>query len=254
MGTIIWKKGVRKSQLKNASLIVGLPGIGLIGRIAVRYMIDKFKAKKVANVYSEYFPAQALMSKNGSLRLLKQSIYFYKGRNSKGKQVKLIFLTGDVQPLLPEGQFELSKKIVDLFYSLKVKEIITIGGYSTGVFKENKRIFGAANNTKFIKELKKFDVIFGEAKGSIVGMAGVIPAYARTKRIKSVCLMGETHGAFVDAASSKKVVHVLSKYFGLKISLRELGEVAKAGEAMIKKIEKELEKATKGEKHLSYIR
>ncbi len=254
MGSIIWKKGVKKSSLKDSYLIVGLPGIGLIGRIAVRYMVDKLKAKKIADIYSEYFPAQALMSKSGNLRLLKQSLYFFKGKNQSGKVVKIVFLTGDVQPLLPEGQFLLSKKVVDLFHSLKVKEIITIGGYSTGVFKEKKRIFGAANNKEYIKTLKKFGVIFGEAKGSIVGMAGVIPAYAKTKRIKSVCLMGETHGAFVDATSSKKVVQLLSKYFGLKINLKELGEVAKAGEAMVKKIEKELETATKGEKHLSYIR
>ena len=253
MDTIIWKKGFKKSKLKNSSLIVGLPGIGLVGRIAVRYMIDKLKAEKIANIYSPFFPAQALMSKKGTLRLLKQSLYFYSGKNKNKKNIKIIFLTGDVQPLLPEGQFQLSKKIVDLL-SPYLNEIITIGGYSTGVFKEKKRIFGAANNKKYLKQLEKYGIIFGEAKGSIVGMAGVMPAYARTKRIKAVCLMGETHGAFVDASASKKVVQTLSKYYGLKLNIKELDEVAKAGEAMIKKIEKEIEKATKGEKHLSYIR
>ncbi len=250
MDTIAWRKGFKKRELNGSSLIVGLPGIGLVGRITVRYIIDKLGAKRVANIYSPHFPSQALMTKKGTLRLLKQSIYFYK----EGK-LKLSFLTGDVQPLTPEGQFMLSKKIVNLFSKHKVREIITVGGYSTGVFKEKKRVFGASNSLEYQERFKELGVIFGEAKGSIVGMAGVIPAYAKVKGINSICLMGETHGAFVDASAAKKIVQLLSSYFGFKISLKELNEAAKAGEAVIKKIEKEIEKATKTPpKDLSYIR
>lgn len=247
-----WKERLKAQDTKGGVLLVGLPGIGLIGRIAIRYMAEKLQAKKVADIYSEYFPAQALMTKKGMLRLLKQNLYLVKTKNSK----KILFLTGDVQPILPEGQFKLSKTVVELAHKLNISEIITIGGYSTGTFNEKKNIFGAANNKKIIAKFKKIGVVFGQAKGSIVGMAGIIPASARTKKIPSICLMGETHGAFVDATSSRKVVELLSKYLKVDIDLKELDEVAKAGETMIKNIEKEIEKAQKGpdQKSLSYIR
>ena len=250
-GVIFWKKKLSRREAKGGVLLVGVPGVGLIGRIAIRYIISKLKAQRVADIYSEYFPPQALMKKKGTLRLLKQSLYFYK----KGK-LKLLFLTGDVQPITPEGQFLLSKMIVELMDELGVKEIITVGGYSAGIFNKEKRIFGSANNKRLIKKFKELGVIFGEAKGSIVGMAGVIPGYAKTRRIPAICLMGETHGAFVDASSSRKVVELLSKYLGFSIDLKELEEMAKAGEAVIKKIQKEVEKALKekGNKPLSYIR
>ena len=40
----------------NPVLIEGLPGLGLVGKIALRYLIKQLKAKKVAYLYSPHFP------------------------------------------------------------------------------------------------------------------------------------------------------------------------------------------------------
>ena len=45
----------KKPKLKNPICIVGLPGIGNIGRIAVGYMVTQLKVKKFADLYSPYF-------------------------------------------------------------------------------------------------------------------------------------------------------------------------------------------------------
>ncbi|MEM4335553.1 MAG: proteasome assembly chaperone family protein [Candidatus Anstonellales archaeon] len=245
--TIIEKK---KIKLKNGVLTTGLPGIGLVGRVACKYIVDKLKAEKIADLYSPHFPHQVLMNKKGGMRMLKNSFYVVK----KSKRPFVVML-GDVQALTPEGQYELADAVIKYIKRIGINEIITIGGYSTGKVTETKRVFGAANNKKMIEKFKKMGVVFGEARGSIIGIAGVLPALAGLNRIDGICLMGETHGGYVDAASAKKVVELLSKYLGFKINLEELEKVAKEGEVAIKRIEEEVKKYMGGEqREISYIR
>ena len=78
--------------------------------------------------------------------------------------------------------------------------------------------------------------------------------------MNGVCLMGETHGGYVDAKSAQAVLEALNKILDIKISMARLEERAKEGEKFMKKIEKEARKqqqvtegAVKGE-DLSYIR
>lgn len=240
----------KKVKLKNGVLITGLPGIGLVGRVACKYMAKKLKSKKIAELYSPYFPHQVLMNKMGGMRMLKNSFYIVK----EGKR-PFVLMLGDVQALTPEGQHEVAGKVIEYAKRIGINEIITIGGYSTGKFTETKRVFGAANNKKMIEKFKKMGVVFGEAKGSIIGIAGILPALAGLDRVDGICLMGETHGGYVDAASAKKVVELLSKYLHFKINLEELGKVAEEGEAATKQIENEVKKyMSGGEKEISYIR
>jgi uncharacterized protein (TIGR00162 family) len=246
--TVIIEK--KKVKLKNGALVTGLPGIGLVGRVACRYIVKKLKGERIADLYSPYFPHQVLMNKKGGMRMLKNSFYII-----KGSKRPFVVMLGDVQALTPEGQYELAGKVIEYAKKIGINEIITIGGYSTGKLTETKRVFGAANSKKMIERFKKMGVIFGEARGSIIGIAGVLPGLAELKKIDGICLMGETHGGYVDAASAKKVVELLSKYLGFRINLEELEKVAKEGEAAIKQIENEVKKYMGGgEKEISYIR
>ena len=46
----------KKPQLKNPILVEGLPGIGNVGKVAVDFMVDELKAKKIAEFSSYTFP------------------------------------------------------------------------------------------------------------------------------------------------------------------------------------------------------
>jgi proteasome assembly chaperone (PAC2) family protein len=49
-------KELTQVQLKNPILIEGLPGLGLVGKIAIRYLIKQLKAQRFAYLYSPHFP------------------------------------------------------------------------------------------------------------------------------------------------------------------------------------------------------
>src|SRR5665648_1147452 len=83
----------------NPILIEGLPGLGLVGKIALRYLIKQLKAKKVAYLYSPHFPYFVLVNKKGNVRLMRGVFYYY--QNQKGNDI--ILFTGDSQSQTIEG-------------------------------------------------------------------------------------------------------------------------------------------------------
>ncbi len=243
----------KKVKLKDGVLITGLPGIGLIGQVVGRYIVEELKAKKVASMYSHHFPHQVFMTKKGGMRLIKNS--FYELKNGKSH---LLILVGDVQAMSSVGQYEVAEHILEYAKKVGISRIMTVGGYSTGKISDDRRIFAVATHKEEIANLKKFGVVFGEAKGSIVGVAGLLPAIGRVRGFRGVCLMGETHGGYVDTISARNIVKLLSTYFGIPIDLKRLDEKAKESEKALKKIEEEIQKSMvapyETPKGVSYIR
>jgi uncharacterized protein (TIGR00162 family) len=245
----------KRMKYKNAILLVGLPGIGLVGQAACRYIIHKKKAKKIAELYSSHFPHHVIMKENGLLRPLRNSFYHFKDKNRD-----YIVLIGDVQAVDERGQYTICEAILDFCEEIGVNKVISIGGYSTGVLKEKRIVFGLVNDLKLKKELKDLGVVFGIAKGTIVGAAGLLPTFAKFRDMDGICLLGETHGSYVDARSALNVLRILVKYLNIELDLKELEEEANAGEEIIKRIEDEIKKNVimppkDGEKdELSYIR
>jgi hypothetical protein len=238
-----------KKIAKNSALLIGLPGIGLVGRITVNYLIDKLKGKKIGYIICDHFPAQAIINEKGELEIMQ--LYLYQIKLEKRD---LICFTGDIQPPTTESQYGVSNKIINFCKKYGINEIIAIGGYATGNLDGNKHVFGISNNEEHKKAFSKFNVVYGKAKGSVVGIVGVLPSLA--KGLKSTCLLAETHGSFVDPAAAKKVVEILSNYFSFKIDYEEIDKAAEEIKKITEKIEKEIMEQQQSEerkKKPSYI-
>jgi uncharacterized protein (TIGR00162 family) len=250
MGGMIFEKITEKVK-KHPVVIVGLPGIGLVGKIVADYLIKQLKAKKFAIFYSPAFPPQVIMKRNGKVRMLSYRFYH---ANVSSKE--FIFLVGDIQPFEGEWQYAVCRGTLDFLYKFKPKEIITIGGYGTNQFIQKPRVLGAANAQFEIDEYKKLGVVFGEARGSIIGAAGLFVAMGRFYGMPAICLMGETHGAYVDANAAKAVLEVIAKRFKLKIDYSELEKKVRLTERAMREIEEELKKMQqpKEKENLSYFR
>ncbi|MGC9132299.1 MAG: proteasome assembly chaperone family protein [Candidatus Micrarchaeia archaeon] len=236
---------------KNCIVVVGLPGIGLVGKLVVDYLIKQLKAKKFAVFYSPAFPPQVIMKKNGKLRMLSYRFYHANVSNKE-----FIFLVGDIQPFDSSWQYSVCSDTLNFLLKFKPKEIITIGGYGTNQFIQNPRVLGAANTKSEIERYKKLGVVFGEAKGSIVGAAGLYITMAYHAGVEGICLMGETHGAYVDANAAKAVLEVIAKRFNIKIDYSELKKKVELTERAMKEIEEELKKMgeERGKENLGYYR
>ena len=218
--------------LKEPVLIEGLPGVGNVGKLAAEHLIDEIKAKKFAEIYSDSFPPQVFINPEGTVRLVKNELYYH-----KGKKQDLIILTGDYQGLTSVGQYHLVNTVLDLAEKLGTKMIYTLGGYGIGREIRHPRITGAATDIELVKELKKYGVVFkDEPSGGIVGASGLLLGMGKLRGMRGVCLMGETSGYMVDPNSAREVIKVLSQSLGLEINLSELESKAKEIDKISKKI------------------
>ncbi|MCY3853933.1 MAG: proteasome assembly chaperone family protein [Thaumarchaeota archaeon] len=244
-------------KLKNAKLICGLPGSGYVGKLAVDYLIDKLKATKFVDIYSSSFPPQVSIHQDGTIDLIKNSMYFC--QNNKHD---FILLTGDAQPVSANGEYILAEKILNTCKKLNVHSIYTLAAYITGKFVKQPKVFGTCTQLKTVDTLSNYG-ISKMNKGSITGMNGVIIGIAKKNQITGMCLLGETSGYVVDALASKALLEALCNLLNIDLDMSEIQKRAADTEKIIKTIESQISQTSQdqqqsmsmqsAEKNLDYI-
>lgn len=229
-----------KPKLDNPVLIEGLPGVGNVGRVAAGYLIEELKAVKFAELYSRHFLPFVMVHENASVHLLKNEFYYVK--TQKKDQRDLIIVIGDSQSISTHGHYEIAWKMLDVAEQFGVKDIFTLGGFSTGLMTgAAPKVLGAVSDEELVKKYGKFGIEFNTATkvGTIVGASGLLIGLGRVRKMKGICLMGETAGfpIVTDPRAAESVLKVLTQILGVKISMAELDKRVKEMEKFIKKIE-----------------
>ncbi len=234
------KKGIKP---KKPILLVGLPGIGNVGRIVAEHLIKELKARPFAVIYSKHFPHQVVMLKNGTVRMVSNRFYLLPGKKGASD---IIILTGDVQAVSPEGQFAVNKRIVHFFRKrLGGTFIYTLGGYHREDVAPTTapKVFGNATNRQVVESLKSKGVVFGESQGMIWGSAGQIIAFAKMERMDGVCLMGESTFMDLDATAAKAVVKVVAKLLNLSVDTKNLDTMIENTTKAMRELESQMANA-----------
>jgi len=221
-----------KPVLRDPLLVIGMPGIGFVSKLAVDFLVQRLKAKKFAILYSPFFPNQVISLKNGKLRLFSARFYFF-----RGKKRDLVFLRGDVQPLTVEGQYEVTGKTLSFFRSLGGKEVIAMAGFAVNEKRDSPKIFATATDKSLFTRLAKLGAVASGQVVPIVGLAGLFPALAKPYSMKGACLLVETPGNIIDAKGAKALADFLSKYVGEKFDTSRLEKRALKTEQMLRQIE-----------------
>ncbi len=253
----------KEIKLNSPVLVVGLPGIGNVGKLVAEHLKNEFGGERLATLYSNHFPHKVIMLKNGGIRLASNRFYYIKSKKKNGSDI--VVLTGDDQAVTPEGQYEVNSKIVEYFKEkLKGRFVYTIGGYTTGEpITGIPRVFGNATSKQVIDGFRGTNVLFGKSKGTIWGSAGLIVAFAKHQKIDGICLMGETSFVDLDAAAAKSVLIILAERLGLTIDTKNLDKIIEQTAKAIKEIEQQMTMSFPGqqggtgppaEQHPSYIR
>ncbi len=225
-------------ELNNPVLVEGLPGLGLVGKIAIRYLIKKLNAKKFAHLYSPHFPYFVLVNKKGNVRLLRGSFHFWKNKEGAND---LILFTGDSQSQTIEGQYEIADRMLDFAQKHNVKTIVTIGGYRMEA-KDKPKVFAAATAQDLLDKALQAGAAVSNSGSPIVGTAGLILGLARFKKINALCLLGETRGYLPDPLAARSVLEVLKTTFNFEVDLTGLNEEIAKAETMVTRLQKIEEK------------
>ncbi len=241
----IWKVNYvnkRKVSLEDPVLIEGLPGIANVGKIAVDFLIDELKAKKLCTFHSYHFPHSVFVNDQNLVEMPKVELYYKKFKDKKKRD--LLLLSGDVQPIDETSCYSFCETIIKLAKEFHCKEIITTGGIGLQNIPEKPKVYCTANNAEYLKELKKCKAglhtdIFGVV-GPIMGVSGILVGMSSQYKINSAAFLAETfgHQMYLGVKGAKEIVKVLNKRYKLKIDIKRLGKE-------ILEIENEIMKKTK---------
>ncbi|HEU5172944.1 MAG TPA: PAC2 family protein [Nitrososphaeraceae archaeon] len=271
--------GKKLPSLDSPKLICGFPGTGLVGKLAVDYLIKELDAIHMADLFSCYFSPQVVIQSDGTTNIVKNSLYYVKTNNNTSinkKQIKnlskldiqsdhsvndsnkstndslkladgslfsssndLLLLTGDSQPVVPGSEYILSEQLLDLITKFKISNIFSLASYVTGTFVNEPKIYGTATNPDIVKSFRSFNISTLD-NGNITGMNGLILGLGKLRGIEGTCLLGETSGYVIDAKASKNLLEILNKILGIKINMDEINKRSKDTEILIKNLEQQM--------------
>jgi uncharacterized protein len=247
-------------KYSNAILFTGLPGIGLVGKIVVDYLLKQLNSKKIGEIVSDSFPP-SVYTKKGVIQLIKDEIYFF-----EFKKQKFLFLAGPIQPPLDsktdsaKEHYDFAETIAVEFKKKGVKEIITLAGINIGEKRVSKKpgVIVAATNKKILDEWKKIGAINNRPEGLISGAAGLILGLAKNEGIEGACLMGETSINLVygDPGAAKSLLELLIKKYKFNIKMDSLEKEVTEIEEAFTQLSKQLEKQSQEQENEkpSYVR
>lgn len=227
-----------RPELRDPIFIEGLPGIGLVGKLAAEHLIQELGATKFADLYSPHFMHQVVIKKNAVVELMKNEFYYWKSPDRGHRD--LIIITGDMQvpPTDSPGHYEVVGKMLDFVQEFGAKEIITMGGYQVPEIEGEPRVLASVTHEDMVEELRGLPVVFREDEGgAIVGAAGLLLGLGKLRGMRGICLLGESLGYIVDAKAAKAVLSVVARMLNLELDMSALDERAKETEEILKKVQ-----------------
>jgi uncharacterized protein len=228
-----------KPKLNKPILIEGLPGIGNVGKVAIDFLIDELKAKKIFEINSFSFPHSVFINEDNLVELPSIELYYKK---FNGKKPDLLLLAGDIQPTDELSSYEFSEIILDIFEKFHGTEIFTVGGIGLQDIPKKPQIYCTGNSKEMIKKYKDKelnDKIYGVV-GPIVGVSGLIVGMAAKRKINAMAILSETyaHPLYLGVKGSREILKFFNRKLKLNVDVDKL-------EKEVEEIESELIKRTK---------
>ena len=251
MGVRLYKE----PKLEKPDLIVGWPGIGNIGIIAVDTLCGQLQAEELGEVEPwDFFYPRKVSIKNSLLMDLEfpANKFYYQRIDSKD----LIFFVGEQQPTEGEGSYSKGEKayqmanlVLDVGLKFGCQRVYTSGACVSIIHHHVKsRVCAVASSERLIQEVRKYqntillsEVGVGEGEGIITGLNGLLLAVAGKRGLESVCLMGEIPDWLAQVPqpypkASKSVLEVFAQILGVSIDFSALDYMTAQIEEIIEKI------------------
>ncbi|MBI5065497.1 PAC2 family protein [Candidatus Woesearchaeota archaeon] len=234
MWTVDYEKNAPK-QLNKPILIEGLPGIGHVGKVAIDYIIDELKAKKLATFFSYTMPNSVFINEKNIVELPTIEMYY-----KKMKKQDLLLLAGDIQPLDEQSCYSFTDAVLDLFQKFSGSEVITTGGIGLSQVPKEPKIFCTGTNKEIIEKYSRNSNVKTQLHGligPIVGVSGTLLGVSGRRKIPAATLLVETlqHPLYLGVKEARELVKFLNERLKLGLDLKNLDKE-------IKQIEKEVMK------------
>lgn len=233
-----YKFEILKSDITNPFMLIGWPGIALVGKIAITTIQKSLKAKQFIKIEYDDFPPKSVVDK-GEMKLPTANIYF-----KSNNDIDLFLFTADFQPQTADGIYEFSKNLCELMKGItdnKMQMYISTGALVPEAIPESVKVHVSGTDRKIVEKFLKLKNTKLMESGIIAGANGILPAYAGLKGYApGICLLAETVPVpmlHADPKASRALVSTIKDYFSLsEVTFEELDKQVNDLEKMISSI------------------
>jgi uncharacterized protein len=232
----------KKTVPSEATMIIGLPDVGLVGLIATSYLITELKLEEIAYMDSDLLPPVVVLHKG----LPHAPLRIYGNQN-------LIAVISELAVPAP-AVYTIMREIVDWGQAKKVKRIVSMGGIPV----ENRQaitepqVFGAASNQELLDMLTKKGLsIMNE--GYIVGPQALSMRYSISKKVPAIAILAQSFYNYPDPEAAAIALKEFSRIFEVKVDvskLREKGEeIRLKARDIMKRTQQEMNRMKKSQEY-----
>ncbi len=219
-------KMIKKGEVDGYTLIEGLTGMGLVGPMAISYMIDKLGMEYIGYMESDKFPPIVSIHKSEAM----PPVRLYA---SKQHKILAIFAEFAISA-------QMVKEIGDVIYAFLqkggVKRIICIGGLPAPASDEGTTyaIASSSAELKLAKAAGLTPIVDGVSAG--VSAILITNAITNEKPLPITNILVPVDQAIVDPRYAELAIKAIDSLLGLKIDVSELEKEAKEVEEKVQEL------------------
>jgi proteasome assembly chaperone (PAC2) family protein len=209
-----------------------------VGKLAVDFLVDTLKAKKIVDFRSHNLPHSVFVNEKGLVELPRIELHMVERK----KGPSLLLLSGDVQPVDEASCYDFCELVVRLCKELGVSRVLTTGGIGLKSVPKKPKVYVAGTSKDAVKPFAKLKVstdLYGTV-GPIIGVSGVLCGVAGREGIPAAALLVEVfgHPMYLGVRGAKELLRVINADLKLSLNMKEI-------EKEIQTLEDELTEKTK---------
>jgi len=203
------------SSMKSPTIIVGFPGVGLVGPIVTEFLIEHMKTEPIGEFIYDELPAMVAIHKGVLVHPM--SLHYSALHNTI-----IVYTILN----LKNNEWHIARAIQDFASRVKAKEILCIDGANAiGDEKEVLYSFGNPRLAELGAKPMEESVIVGVTGALLLASPATVS-----------CLFASTHVEMQDSKAAAEAVKFLDKYLGLDVDYNPLLAQAEKFEEKLKSV------------------
>ena len=232
----------KKPIPSGATMLYGLPDVGLVGLIATSYLISELNLEEIAYMDSDLLPPVVVLHEG----LPHAPLRIYGNKN---------FIAVISELAIPAPALHtVMRTLVDWGENKKVKMMVSMGGIpieNRQVITEPK-VYGAASSKELLDMLSKKELSILK-EGYMVGPQALTMRYCAEKKISAIALLAQSFYNYPDPEAAAMVLKELSKITEIKIDVSKLlekgEEIRLKARDIMKRTQKEMTRMKKSQEY-----
>jgi len=212
---------IKKTVLKSPVIFAGFVGAGLVGPLAIGYMIDKLKMKEIGYIRSRHLPPSTVFMQ-GRLR------HPFRLHSNKDGTICAIIC----EITLPSGLHDIVNTILDWAEKKGSHEIVILDGVAS-TSHDDKAFCAAEDDLCRVMEDIDIKMI---PQGFITGVVGGILNECLVRKIQGVTLLVKANDKGPDPLAAATLVKAVNRAYHMNIDTTELRKEKKRIDADFKEL------------------